>query len=238
MRNKIKLFALCTIPIVANASPFDDLINKHAQINGLDPNLVKAIMTRESGFNPNARSPKDARGLMQVIPSTARAMGVDPKRLFEPEQSVIAGTRYLSFLKARYNGDLIKMIAGYNAGHGAVDKYGGIPPYRETQNYVRFVSAKYQVLGGNSFYRNSPSDKPSVPKRKQDMLVLASWQQNQYPSYKGTETSNNQANDSDIEPVRLKAVSSTMNKSPQVEPQTRPQSFVQTLNKGEYISVF
>lgn len=64
---------------------------------------------------------------MQVIPSTARLMGVDPSRLYEPEQSIIAGTRYLAFLNKRFNGDLTKMIAGYNAGHGAVEKFGGIP---------------------------------------------------------------------------------------------------------------
>ncbi len=64
---------------------------------------------------------------MQVIPSTARMVGVDPRRLFEPEQSIIAGTRYLAFLNKRFNGNLIKIIAGYNAGHGAVEKFGGIP---------------------------------------------------------------------------------------------------------------
>lgn len=236
MRNKIKLFALCTIPIMASASPFDDLINKHAQLTGLDPKLVKAVITRESNFNPNARSPKDARGLMQVIPSTAKLMGVNPSRLYEPEQSIIAGTRYLAFLSKRFNGDFTKMVAGYNAGHGAVEKFGGIPPYRETQNYVRLVSAKYKTLGGTSSYKQSFSDKPTVQTSKQNMLVLASWQQNQYPSYKEAENSNNESNDSYIEPVRLKAVSSTMNTSSQVEP--KPQSFVQTLNKGEYISVF
>lgn len=112
---------------MASASPFDDLINKHAQLTGLDPNLVKAVITRESNFNPNARSPKDARGLMQVIPSTAKLMGVNPSRLYEPEQSIIAGTRYLAFLSKRFNGDFTKMVAGYNAGHGAVEKFGGIP---------------------------------------------------------------------------------------------------------------
>ena len=229
MITKIKLLFFCTIPILASASPYDDLINKHAQITGLDPNLVKAIMARESNFKANARSHKDARGLMQVIPSTARLMGVDPKRLYEPEQSIIAGTRYLSFLNARYNGNLTKIIAGYNAGHGAVDKYGGTPPYRETQAYVRYVTTKYQVLGGGSFSNDSYSDSPVIAKKKQNMLVLASWQKNQYPQYEDTQY---KEDENYSEPVRLKAVSSNMNKSPQ------PQSFVQTLNKGEYVSVF
>lgn len=111
MFKKLIIGLACSTPLFVYASPYSDLIHKHSVANGLDPNLVTAIMARESAFKANARSHKDARGLMQVIPSTARLMGVDPSRLYEPEQSIIAGTRYLAFLNKRFNGDLTKMIA-------------------------------------------------------------------------------------------------------------------------------
>src|SRR5690606_25479976 len=98
MFRKLIIGIFCSTPILVSASPYQDLIYKLSVANGLDPNLVTAIMARESAFKSNARSNIDARGLMQVIPSTARLMGVDPSRLFEPEQSIIAGTRYLAFL--------------------------------------------------------------------------------------------------------------------------------------------
>lgn len=151
---------------VAFASPYEDLINKHSLANGLDPNLTTAVITRESAFKSNARSHKDARGLMQVIPSTARFMGVNPATLYDPEQNIIAGTRYLAYLSKMFNGDVTKILAGYNAGHGAVLKYNGIPPYRETQNYVKFVSNKYLALSGYASGSNN------------------SYEQTQYKAYK------------------------------------------------------
>ena len=173
MFKKLIIGLACSTPLFVYASPYSDLIHKHSVANGLDPNLVTAIMARESAFKPNARSHKDARGLMQVIPSTARLMGVDPSRLYEPEQSIIAGTRYLAFLNKRFNGDLTKMIAGYNAGHGAVEKFGGIPPYRETQNYVRLVSSKYQKLnGGSSFTTYTADNNPTEAVEKVTFLFL------------------------------------------------------------------
>lgn len=137
---------------VCSAAPYPQyqhLVEKHAAEQGLDANLVWAVMARESGGRWNATSPKNARGLMQVIPPTAARMGVNPKHLYNPEHNIIAGTRYLRFLSNRYNGNIDLMLAGYNAGEGAVDKYGGIPPYRETQNYVRLVRNRYAQLSGN-----------------------------------------------------------------------------------------
>ncbi|MDO4226186.1 lytic transglycosylase domain-containing protein [Neisseria sp.] len=128
---------------------YQHLVEKHAAAQGLDANLVWAVMARESGGNRYALSHKNARGLLQVIPPTAARMGVNPKYLYNPEHNIIAGTRYLRFLSNRYKGDLNLILAGYNAGEGAVDKYRGIPPYRETQKYVRIVRNRYAQLSGN-----------------------------------------------------------------------------------------
>ncbi len=129
---------------------YQHLVEKHAAAQGLDANLVWAVMARESGGNRYALSHKNARGLLQVIPPTAARMGVNPKYLYNPEHNIIAGTRYLRFLSNRYNGNINLILAGYNAGEGAVDKYGGIPPYRETQKYVRLVKARYARLSNGA----------------------------------------------------------------------------------------
>jgi lytic transglycosylase len=145
-------------PSVANGiyPQYTALVEKHSAAQRLDKNLVWAVMGRESSGNRYALSNKDARGLLQVIPPTAARMGVNPKHLYDPEQNIIAGTRYLRFLCNKFpdkssslgcNIDLV--LAGYNAGEGAVRKYGGIPPYRETQHYVRNVKARYARLSGN-----------------------------------------------------------------------------------------
>lgn len=126
------------------------LVDKHAALQGLDSNLVWAVMYAESRGNRNAISPKNARGLMQVIPPTAARMGVNPKYLYDPEQNIIAGTRYLRFLTNRFKGNFDHIVAAYNAGEGAVEKYRGIPPYRETRNYVVTVRQRYARLSGNS----------------------------------------------------------------------------------------
>lgn len=129
---------------------YDDLIVKHSAQLNLDANLVRSVIYRESAFNPNARSHKNAQGLMQVIPSTAKMMGVNPAYLYDPEQNIIAGTRYLAFLSNKFNNDLIKVVAGYNAGHGAVEKYNGVPPFRETRNYVNLVTQRYNFLSSQN----------------------------------------------------------------------------------------
>jgi soluble lytic murein transglycosylase-like protein len=133
------------------ASGFDELIASSAREFSVDPKLVKSVMLVESGFNPAAISRKGARGLMQLMPATAAEHGVDLSDIHDPQRNIAAGTRHLSRLLDYYGGDLVKSLAAYNAGEKAVDRYGGVPPYDETQLYVRKTLAAYHgksTLGG------------------------------------------------------------------------------------------
>jgi soluble lytic murein transglycosylase-like protein len=113
--------------------------------NGVDPVLLYSIMHRESSFKRFALSPKGARGLMQLMPATAARFGV--KNIFDPQQNIEAGTRYVRFLLDMFDGDVRLALAGYNAGEGAVLKYGRrVPPYNETQEYVRRISERYALM--------------------------------------------------------------------------------------------
>jgi soluble lytic murein transglycosylase-like protein len=123
-----------------------DLIHQAALTHSLSPALVEAVARVESGLNPRAVSPKGARGLLQLMPATARRFGVRTDRLFEPEHNLAAGAAYLAWLMERYDDNLDFALAAYNAGEGAVDDYGGIPPYRETQDYVRRVRAALRSI--------------------------------------------------------------------------------------------
>jgi soluble lytic murein transglycosylase-like protein len=134
---------------VRRASAYDDLIAAAARESSVDPKLVKSVMLIESGFNPAAISRKGARGLMQLMPDVAAEHGVSD--VHDPKQNILAGTRQLSRLMAYYGGDLVKSLAAYNAGEAAVDRYAGVPPYAETQLYVRKALAAYygkSTLGG------------------------------------------------------------------------------------------
>ncbi|NNM98941.1 MAG: lytic transglycosylase domain-containing protein [Candidatus Eremiobacteraeota bacterium] len=118
------------------------LAQGQGSIWGVDPKLITAVIANESGFNANATSKVGAQGLMQLMPATARSLGVsDP---FDPAQNVAGGTRYLRGLLDRFHGDTKLAVAAYNAGPGAVERYGGVPPYPETQNYVQNVLSSYQ----------------------------------------------------------------------------------------------
>ncbi len=113
--------------------------------NGIDPLLLYSIMHQESSFKSHAISPKGARGLMQLMPGTAMRFGVF--NIFDPKQNIEGGARYVRFLLDRFDGDVNLTLAGYNAGEGAVEKYGWrIPPYAETQEYVRRISRRYSLL--------------------------------------------------------------------------------------------
>ena len=123
--------------VILDPSTYDRLIKRTAAANRVDVALVKAVMHVESGFNPNALSPKGASGLMQLMPETAVRYGVED--IFDPVQNVQGGVRYLKDLLAMFKNNQGLAIAAYNAGENAVLRYKGIPPYNETQNYVRKV---------------------------------------------------------------------------------------------------
>ena len=126
----------------ANAIPFGDLIHQKAQKYDVDPALVAAVVETESRFHPQARSAVGARGLMQLMPRTGRWLGAT--NLYDPEQNVDAGVRYLKYLQDRFDGNLKKAIAAYNGGEGNVQRYGGVPPFNETRTYVRKVMTRYE----------------------------------------------------------------------------------------------
>jgi soluble lytic murein transglycosylase-like protein len=118
---------------------FSELINAAAQKYGVDPALLKGLIRQESNFNPNAKSPAGAAGLAQLMPGTAAALGVSNP--LDPAQAIEGAAKYLSQQLKAFGGDVRKALAAYNAGPGAVQRYGGVPPYAETQNYVRSVMA-------------------------------------------------------------------------------------------------
>ncbi len=137
-------------------SEFDAIIEDHAQAKGLHPALVRAVIEAESAFNPRAVSRVGAMGLMQLMPGTAKDLGVnDP---FDPVENIRGGTTYLRALLDRFDGDVRLALAAYNAGPGAVERYDGVPPYRETRGYVAKISNRIKNVtaiqrGGLTIYQ-------------------------------------------------------------------------------------
>jgi hypothetical protein len=123
--------------------PYANFIAESAQLHGVAPELVASVIAVESNFNPNAVSWRSARGLMQLMPQTAARFGVT--KVFDPQQNIEAGTKYLKELLLRYSGDLALTLAAYNAGPDRVQQYRSVPPYRETRDYVRRVTEKFHT---------------------------------------------------------------------------------------------
>lgn len=151
---------------LANGSPIslkgvttgDALIDSYIVDSGrrykVDPLLIYAQMYQESAFKKRARSYKGARGLMQLMPSTARRFGI--KKIYDPKQNIDAGVRYMRWLLNKFDGDVVLALAGYNAGEGAVMRYGWqVPPYRETKEYVRRIAAHYKKITKTGYAKSN-----------------------------------------------------------------------------------
>lgn len=170
---------------------YDHIIRQAAQTHGVSEGLIKAVMHTESGFNSNARSPVGAQGLMQLMPATARRFNVS--NAYDPQQNIFGGAKYLGWLMKRFNGNTSLALAAYNAGEGNVAKYGGIPPFRETQDYVRRVTSRYSNLyaGGissaNSNTNNNALVSESTP---QGQLIASGSSNNSNNSRNNTSNSN------------------------------------------------
>jgi soluble lytic murein transglycosylase-like protein len=147
-------------------SPYGQIIYDIAIRHSINPHLVAALIHVESAFNARAVSPAGARGLMQLLPETARRFGLNKKKdLFDPKKNLEAGVRYLQWLANRFGGDAEKILAAYNAGEGAVERFGGIPPYQETQSYVQKI---FGLLG----FATVPPPTP-LPERVESTLSAA-----------------------------------------------------------------
>jgi hypothetical protein len=135
-------------PLDDAPAPIAGLVSEISARHGMDPDLIAAVVSAESAFNPLAVSPKGARGLMQLMPETARLYGV--KDIHDPRQNLEGGIAYLKELVGRYRGNLTLALAAYNAGPGAVQRAAGVPEYRETQDYIRKIESRYGPLKGSA----------------------------------------------------------------------------------------
>jgi soluble lytic murein transglycosylase-like protein len=168
----IKIPAIGT-RISSGNTAIDAMVAEAATIHGLDPYLILSVMRQESGFNRGAISPKGASGLMQLMPATASRFGV--RNIFDVRENILGGAKYLRWLLDRFSGDVRLALAGYNAGEGAVEFYGNrIPPFSETQNYVRAIYSRYVGLRSYS----APQAVAAV-----EASVVTSVPQEKIPSY-------------------------------------------------------
>jgi soluble lytic murein transglycosylase-like protein len=148
-------------PVSAQAeADLENMVDRIAGEQGVEGPLVHSVIRAESNYNPNAVSLKGALGLMQLIPATARRFGVS--NAFDAQENIQGGVRYLRFLLDYYQNDYVRAIAAYNAGEAAVDKYHGIPPYAETQNYVSRVAQNLKVARQNPVKPTAPAVTPPV----------------------------------------------------------------------------
>ena len=162
-----------TKPLSRRALAFDPMIEQNAAVHGVSPHLVRAVIQQESGFNPRAVSHKGAMGLMQLMPATATELGVhDP---YDPSENIRAGVAYLKGLLVRFKDDVKLALAAYNAGPTAVTKYGDIPPYRETRDYVSRITKNidaapkpkkiyrtYEIVDGRKVFKYSTVETPGA----------------------------------------------------------------------------
>jgi soluble lytic murein transglycosylase-like protein len=146
-------------PEIGNAGvPYREFIQQAAQRYGVDADLITSVISVESNFDPHAVSRRNARGLMQLLPETAERLGV--KNIFDPRENIDGGTRYLLELLQRYGNDLVLALAAYNAGPDRVQHFGRVPPYRETQTYVRRVKRDYET---KKAHRIAPQGRVHTP---------------------------------------------------------------------------
>ena len=168
---------------------YDHIIRQAAQTHGVSEGLIKAVMHTESGFNSNARSPVGAQGLMQLMPATARRFNVS--NAYDPQQNIFGGAKYLGWLIKRFNGNTSLALAAYNAGEGNVAKYGGIPPFRETQDYVRRVTSRYSNLyAGGISSANNNTNALVIESASQGQLIASGSSNNSNNSRNNTSNSN------------------------------------------------
>ncbi len=149
----------------------EEIFQEASETYGVDVNLLKAIAKQESNFDPDSTSSSGAQGIMQLMPATAESLGVEDA--YDPYENIMGGAKYISQMLARYNGDTSLALAAYNAGSGNVAKYGGIPPFTETQNYVKKVTAYYNegVTVPETSYVKSAASKEDIAQELSTLLA-------------------------------------------------------------------